>query len=331
MDISYLESMLYEIQCDPVGLPDGMTFLDGEESRSLTQKVDQIITLFKHRNYKKVIPPAFEYYETFEKGSGQNVARKSFSFKDKDGKLLSLRYDMTTPIARMASLKYREEDLPLKFYYQGDVFREQPMHAGKPRQLKQVGVEFIGEPSIKADVEIINLLGKSLVKLNENYRIVLGDVKIYRHILSHLKLRESQLNALHAVLNTKDVVSLALLLEEVDGIQEYKLFLKELPLLVGNIDKVEKKMKNFEDLGFQIYMDRIRSIVNKLSDDVREHLVIDLGLIKDFSYYTSTTLEAYIPNVGYPVANGGRYDELFQSFGKNFAAVGFAIDMSYTI
>ncbi len=331
MDIRYLESMLYEVQCDPIGLPEGMTFLDGEESDRLTKKIDQICTLFKQNKYKKVIPPAFEYYETFEKGSGQNVARKSFSFKDKDGKLLSLRYDMTTPIARMASMKYDEKDLPLKFFYQGDVFREQPMHVGKPRQLKQIGVELIGESDFRADVEIINLLGKAVSKLDESYRIVLGDVKIYKHILSHLKLSHSQLHALHSILNTKDMVSLKLVLQEVKGLQEYKLFLEQLPYLVGTLDQIQTKMQPFEALGFQIYMDRLQNIVNKVSSEVQKHLVIDLSLIKDFSYYTSTTLEAYIPKAGYPIANGGRYDELFQSFGKNFSAVGFAIDMSYTI
>ncbi len=329
MNQDYLKFMLYESDADPVGLPEGVTFLSDSKNDELDELTQNISNIYRKSNFNKVLPPIFEYYETFEKGSGSNIARKAFSFKDKDGKLLSLRYDMTTPIARMAAMKYDKDRLPLRFYYRGDVFREQAIHAGKPRQLRQVGLELIGDDSIESDVEVINLLGKSLEVLSPKYRIVMGDIRLYQHLISQLKLDEPQEQAIHAAFNIKDKVSLAILLKDIEGIEEYKALLLKLPDIVGDESFVLEALEPFQDLGIKHHMERLTEIFNALDKDVKKKTVLDLGMIKDFSYYSSTTLEGYIEGVGYPVANGGRYDELFQSFGKDFPAIGFALDISY--
>lgn len=331
MNEAYLEYMLYESDVKPVGLPEGVTFLSDGSSDVLDEKITDLCRIYREKKYKKVLPPIFEYYETFEKGSGQNIARRSFSFKDKDGKLLSLRYDMTTPIARMVSMRFHNDKLPLRFYYRGDVFREQPSHAGKPRQISQVGIEVVGDDSIDADVEVVRMLGLSLRKLAKTYTIVLGDVRLFRRLLSQLKLTQSQTEAVSVCMSRKDTASLSRIIAPVEGISEYKELLVELPGIVGSMSEVGKRMNDFADTGMGIYVERLTKIVSKLTPAERKHIIIDLSLIKDFSYYTSVTLEGYIPTVGFAIANGGRYDELFTSFGKNYPAIGFAIDMSYSI
>lgn len=331
MNEAYLEYMLYESDVKPVGLPEGVTFLSDKKSDALDAKISEISRIYRERKYKKVLPPIFEYYETFEKGSGQNIARRSFSFKDKDGKLLSLRYDMTTPIARMVSMRYEKEELPLRFYYRGDVFREQPSHAGKPRQIRQVGIETIGKDDIETDAEVVGLLSQSLRRLSKSYTLVLGDVRLFRHLLSQLKLSPSQTEAVSVCTSRKDGASLSKILANAGGIADYKKLLLELPRMVGSISEVNTKMKDYAESGCGIYIERLAKIVSMLTPAERKHVLVDLGLIKDFSYYSSVTFEGYIPSVGYAVAGGGRYDELFTSFGKNLPAIGFAIDMSYML
>ncbi len=331
MNEKYLEYMLYESDVKPIGLPEGVTFLSDAKSDELDEKIVDLCRIYREKKYKKVLPPIFEYYETFEKGSGQNIARRSFSFKDKDGKLLSLRYDMTTPIARMVSMRYEADELPLRFYYRGDVFREQPSHAGKPRQIRQVGVEVIGADSVDADIEVVQLLGESLRRLSKSYTLVLGDVRLFRHLLTQLKLTVAQTEAVSVCTSRKDTASLAKIISSVEGIAEYKKLLLELPNMAGTIADVGKRMNDFSEMGFDIYVERLSQIVSKLSPAEKKHVLIDLGLIKDFSYYTSVTFEGFIPSVGFSIANGGRYDEMFQSFGKNFPAIGYAIDMSYLV
>lgn len=340
MNDQYLEYMLYDSDADPVGLPDGVLFLNEKETAKMESLSGKLMDLFRKNRYQTVTPPLFEHYETFEKGGGTEIARRSFSFKDREGKLLSLRYDMTTPIARMASMpmKFEKDDLPLKFSYCGDVFREQPLHKGKLRQIRQAGIENIGDKSEKTDGEVISLLADSLEILSAetehkgDYTIVLGDIQLYKQVLSQLDLRESQSEAIHSVFDRKDTVSLSKILQNIKADKKYKDVLLALPSMTGNMNDISSRIKGLEP-EFRKYTERLLGILSSsgLKNGLLKKTVIDFGLIKDFSYYSSMTMEGFLNGIGYPIANGGRYDELFASFGKDHPATGFAVDLSYCI
>ncbi len=330
MNNKFLEYMLYESESDPIGLPDGVLFLSENRGKKLEEYSAVLSELFRNEGYQKVVPPVFEYYETFEKGSGLNIARKSFSFKDKEGKLLSLRYDMTTPIARMIAMQYSPGILPLKYYYTGDVYREQPLHKGKLRQIFQAGVECIGESGARSDAGIINLMGRSLEIFDLNYKIVVGDVFLYRRIISEMELNSSREQAIHSAVNKKDIVSLKEILKSVNGDNNFKEILLELPLLTGGYRKIKDALYSISS-WLDEYIERLNSLLTLIPKEIREHIIIDLGLIKDFSYYSSITLEGYIEQAAYPIAGGGRYDNLFQSFGRDYPASGFALDLSFLL
>jgi ATP phosphoribosyltransferase regulatory subunit len=329
MNSAILENLLYESDSDPIGLPSGVIFFSGKQMEEIDALSLNLEKMVNSAGFLKVVPPAFEYYETFEKGGGADIARKAFSFKDKDGKLLSLRYDMTTPIARMAAMKYNMENLPLRFYYNGDVYREQPLHKGKFRQIKQIGIEIVGISGIDADAETVDLLGKTLSLVNEDYRIVLGDISLYKNVLNGLSLNQTQIQAIHVCLDRKDRVSLTKILDHIDDNQKEKNILLELPNLTGRADEIDKKLDDWPDR--KVYCKKLFDLISLLPKKLKEHIVVDLGLIKDFSYYSSLTMEGYAGRFGYPIASGGRYDDLFKAFGKDFPAVGFAIDMSFIL
>jgi ATP phosphoribosyltransferase regulatory subunit len=329
MNPAYLENLLYESDSDPIGLPCGVIFMGGSQLDDIENLSQKLENLYKKSGFQKVVPPAFEYYETFEKGGGADIARRAFSFKDKEGKLLSLRYDMTTPIARMAAMKYNKEDLPLRFFYNGDVYREQPLHKGKFRQIKQIGIEMVGVSGIEADAEAVELLGKTLSSVDEDYRIVLGDIGLYKNVLEGISLDETQLQAVHVCLDRKDTVSLSKILKNTEGKEASKGFLLELNHLTGSTDEVKKQMNKWPDM--MAFCERLFKMTDSLPAAVRKHIIADLGLIKDFSYYSSLTMEGYAGDTGYPIAGGGRYDGLFRAFGKDFPAIGFAIDMGFKL
>jgi ATP phosphoribosyltransferase regulatory subunit len=337
MNDQYLEYMLYDSDADPAGLPEGVLFLNEKETERMEKLSSSMMDLFRKSGYQTVTPPVFEHYETFEKGGGPEIARRSFSFKDREGKLLSLRYDMTTPIARMTAMKFGKEHMPLRFSYCGDVFREQPLHKGKLRQIRQAGIEHIGEDDVKTDVRIIGLLAESLKTLGAlsgngkaGHTVVLGDIQLYKHVLSKMKLSDSVREAIHSTFDRKDRISLGSLVKEIPTEQKYRDMLMELPALNGSVADVQARIKKL-DPEFVPLTQRLMDIASSLGKDDRERVVIDLGLIKDFSYYSSLTLEGYLDGVGYPVANGGRYDRLFAAFGKDHPASGFAVDLSYCI
>jgi ATP phosphoribosyltransferase regulatory subunit len=323
--------MLYESDSDLSGLPDGVVFWGEQQSQRLDDIVNRLTALY--RNYHRVIPPVFEYYETFEKGGGLSIARRSFSFKDKDGKLLSLRYDMTTPIARMMGMKFRNGPLPIRFYYAGDVFREQALHEGKLRQIRQVGIEHIGVKDGDADLEVVRLLGQSLSEIDRDYTIVIGNVEIYRSVLARLSIDDND-EAVHAAFHHKDTTSLDTVLGGRGVGTKWREILLGLTRLAGKPEVIGQRAASLLATAegyFEKHVEPILALVDSLPKDIAGHVIIDLGLLKDFSYYSSLTLEGYVKKLGFPVANGGRYDGLYRQFGGNLPAVGFAIDIGYCV
>ncbi len=323
---SYLEFMLFDSDVEPFGLPDGVLFLTSEEIEELEKREEKLISIFKARNYKKVIPPAFEYYETFERAGGYDVARRSFSFKDKDGKLLSLRFDMTTPIARMIAQKTLKEKV-YKLYYSGNVFREQPFHKGKLRELRQCGIELIGENSSSSDMEVIEMFKESLEVISDDYTIVIGNVKPYKNLLGNLNLSESKKEAMGSIFNKKDITSLKIMLSQLNNVDdEIKNDLLNLIDFSGKVEDLQKRTKIFGK-NIKEEVEKFIEFCMSISKSTKEKIIIDLAMVKDFSYYSSITLEGYIKTIGHPIANGGRYDELFKRFDSNLPAIGFAIDL----
>lgn len=326
----YLTMLLAEVEGYSPGLPDGVFFLE-EESKTLSLG-DELSSFLVRHGYKRVFPPIFEFYETYAKGGATDISRRSFAFKDKDGSLLALRYDMTTPIARMVSQRYADKDMPLRLFYYGDVFREQPFHQGKPRQIRQLGVELIGESTYHGDEEVIAIAAELLKTMDENYRLVLGDMRVYRCCLTALSLSSSQQEAIHRCFHLKDKPSLLTILDDVNGSSQAKNYLVTLMDMIGNLGDVCDLLKKVSSLGREAseVCDYFGYLKTHLSPEIQNRLLVDLGLVKDFGYYSSLMLEGYISQSGYPVCHGGRYDQLYRVFGKDFPAVGFALDLSYT-
>ena len=324
----YLEFMLSETNVEPFGLPDGVVFLYGDELIKLEEKEKLLSSLFEKNDFAKVVPPVFEFYETFEKGGGVEVARRSFSFKDKDGRLLSLRFDMTTPIARMISVKYTNRDMPLRLYYCGNVFREQPFHKGKKRQIRQAGIEVIGSNSIETDIEVIELFCQAISLLSKEYIVVVGDVRIYKKLLSLIDLDEHKLLALETIFNKKDITSLEILMEDINCDEKIKKAFQILLESTGSIEYIKEKLKKINLNGeISRVIEEFFMFFERIDKKLKDKIIVDFALLKDFSYYSSLIFEGYVKGSGYPVGGGGRYDDLFKKFERDYPAIGFAIQI----
>lgn len=324
----YLTMLMAEEEGYAVGLPDGVFFLD--EGSDVLRLGDELCQMVIKKGYRRVYPPLFEFYDTYSKGGSLDISRRSFSFKDKDGSLLALRYDMTTPIARMVAQRYEEGNLPLRLCYYGDVFREQPFHQGKPRQMRQLGIEIVGGERIETDAEMVSLLIELLQKIDKSYRLVIGDIRIYHQCLERLSLSNMQKKAIHHCFHLKDKPSLFAILEKVSGADSEKELLGNLMDFLCDFHSLsEERFMKFGQKAEEVYANFVE-LAKKLPPSEKDKILLDLGMVKDFGYYSSLMIEGYISQSGYAVCHGGRYDGLYASFGKNFPAVGFALDLSYT-
>ena len=151
-----------------------MRYYIGAEARLRRTVEDVAMSVFEGWNYEEVITPSVDYYDLFEQGMGPREAQRGFRFTDNDGRLLALRPDVTSSVARMAATLLSERPRPLRFCYAAPVFRQQTQsHAEWRRENTQLGCELIGVGGTPADLEVLRLAAEILsrLKLQSGYCI----------------------------------------------------------------------------------------------------------------------------------------------------------------
>ncbi|HEU0300287.1 MAG TPA: ATP phosphoribosyltransferase regulatory subunit [Longimicrobium sp.] len=274
--------------------------------------------------YSEVIPPTFEYEEVFTR-AGTKLASELIRFVDRDGRLVALRADFTSAIARMASTRLRDVEPPLRLSYAGKVYRQRPDGGGHARETFQLGAELLGSAGADADVEVLRLVIALLRALRVgDFQINLGDIRFVRPMLAGLEPDEAE--ALRAAIDRKDRAALA------EGARRYGApaalarALVELPELIGRGEVLLRARSLASGPEAAAAIERLRAIDALLAEDERAHVVYDLGEIRGLGYYTGIQFEVFVGGAGRAVAFGGRYDDLLALYGLERPAVGFAME-----
>ncbi|GAF88707.1 unnamed protein product, partial [marine sediment metagenome] len=158
----------------PFGLRDIFPFESSE--RNAIKRI--ISSQFQRWGYGEVKTPVMEYTENISIGVGKDWKDKLINFIDADGSLISLRADMTIPIARLAGMRIKKDQLPARFCYFSDVFRQSGTQIGDKRVYSQAGLEFIGSKNqINADAEVLIVLIRIMRDLGlSEFKLGLGHI-----------------------------------------------------------------------------------------------------------------------------------------------------------
>lgn len=156
-----------------------------EENLRQRKVIDTVREISGRYGFDEIETPIFERTEVFSRTLGDTsdiVTKEMYTFEDKGGELLTLRPENTAGVARAFISGGLAQSLPLKFTYQGSMFRYERPQKGRLRQFHQVGVEVLGVEGPLADVEVISLgahfldalgiLDKTVLELNS-----LGDTE----------------------------------------------------------------------------------------------------------------------------------------------------------
>lgn len=310
-------------------LPPGVKDWLPAEAAALRKLEEELVTLFKGWGYREVLTPTFEFVETFTAGSPVGEESSLFKFIDRDGRVLALRPEMTAPIARLVATSLKREDAPLRLCYRAGVFRYEEVRAGRMREFHQAGVELIGAEGVAADAEIIALAVETLLKAGfKEFRLGLGQVAVTKGVLQDLALPREGVLRLKTALAGKDYVTLERLLDvyNLEGRQRRNLEL--LATLHGGKEALEEAGDNFDQPGAAAALEDLAQVWDALAAcGLEKWLFIDLGILRDFDYYTGIVFEGYVPGLGMPVCGGGRYNELLGRFGLSCPATGFAVGL----
>ncbi len=277
--------------------------------------------------YDEIVTPTIELLDTLTAVNGSNLAPHMFKLFDKNNRTLALRYEMTTPIARVAASRLRDEKLPLKLSYISSVFRYEQTQTGRQCEFHQAGVELLGSDKPAADAEIIALAVNVMKKagLNE-FIICLGQVDFINGLMKQCGIEPKDRNRIRGAIENRDLVGLNSIVDAADISPEARAKVKEIPLLHGGKDILKKAYSMINNEQSRKALDNLSEIYDLLAAyDVADYVTFDLGVIRDFNYYTGMVFEAYAPGLGYPLCGGGRYDNMLTDFGIELSATGFAV------
>lgn len=316
----YKEEFVLEI---PYGTRD---FLPREAAQKRSIET-ALADTFARWGYAEVVTPTIEYLDTLTIGNGSALEPHMFKFFDKSNRTLALRHEMTTPIARMAASRLKGEELPLKLSYISSVYRYEQTQTGRQCEFYQAGVELMGVPTAAADAEIIALAVAAMRQAGlENFQICLGQVEFINGVMQQVNLSRELQEQIKQAMEKRDLVGLGSIIEQTELPKSAKELLKQIPLLHGREEMLKKAYDMVVNEQSKRALDNLQEIFNLLKAyGAADYVNFDLGVIRDFGYYTGMVFEAYAPGLGFPVCGGGRYDHMLSDFGNACPATGFAL------
>jgi ATP phosphoribosyltransferase regulatory subunit len=285
-------------------------------------------TLFEQWGFREIVTPTLEYFQVLTAGVGTGLAEDMYKFLDRGNSILALRPDMTTPIARVAASRMKDQPLPLRLYYIANVFQHVAQtQAGRQCEFYQAGVELLGAGNPMADAEIIALAVAALQEAGlSRIQISIGQVDFINGVMEETGLAVPERQAIKHALLTRDFVGLGELLSKSRLSPEKQAFITRIPLLHGKQAVIHEALTMTESYKARQALQNLHTVFSMLDMyDVSQYVNIDLGLIRDFDYYTGMVFEVYTPGLGFPICGGGRYDNLVEQFGTAIPATGFAI------
>jgi ATP phosphoribosyltransferase regulatory subunit len=306
-------------------IPPGTQILISRAARRRRVLEHAICSVFEGWSYEEIIPPIFDYYDVFAKGMGAGQEEHIYRFIDREGNILALRPEFTSLVAKTVATRLASAPKPIRLFYSGEVLRFEKPKGGRQREFAQIGIEHYGGAAKTADVEILLIAVETLQRLGiQGFQINLGSVDFFGGIVDRIELPAEQIAAIKDCLNIKDQSGLEALLQTLPLEERRKKILRAVPHLTGGksvITEARGLVKNSRSVDALDHLEEIYSIFEKL--DLAQHLTIDLGEIRGFDYYTGILFRAYVRDLGFEVASGGRYDGLPGEFGEDLPAVGF--------
>ena len=287
----------------------------------------RIAEMFNSWGYDEIVTPTIEYLDTFTMGNDSSLEDGMFKLFDKTNRTLALRYEMTPPIARVVASRMKDEKFPLKLSYISSVFRYEKTQTGRQCEFHQAGVELIGSADVSADAEVIALAINVLKESGlNNFQVCLGQVDFINGIMQQCCLTSKCKSKIRKAIENRNLVELGQIVDETQLSDDAKAILKQLPLLHGGEEVLAKAYNMAMNEQSRLALDNLKEIYQLLkSYRVADYVTFDLGVIRNFSYYTGLVFEVYTPGLGFPVCGGGRYDNMLEDFGCNRPATGFAL------
>ena len=347
-------------------LPRGFVDRDAADIRAVNEMTAKIRAVYEHYGFDPVETPLFEYTDALGKflPDADRPNEGVFSLQDDDDQWMSLRYDLTAPLARHVAENFNEIQLPYRTYRAGYVFRNEKPGPGRFRQFMQFDADTVGAAGVQADAEMCMMMADTMEALG----IARGDYVIR---VNNRKVLDGVLEAIGLGGDDKAGARLTVL-RAIDKLDKFGPEGVRLLLGAGRKDESGDFTKgaglNEEQIGKVLFFIGIKDYFESAADLAKlvegtarggegvdelnqiGHLVtsagygpdrikIDPSVVRGLEYYTGPVFEAELQFavtnekgekvVFGSVGGGGRYDGLVSRFmGQPVPATGFSIGVS---
>lgn len=312
-------------------LPEGVEEILPEEAKAIDSLRRKLLDMYSTWGYDMVIPPLLEYTDSLLIGLGRDIDLLTLKVTDQlSGRTLGIRADITPQTARMDAHSFDRQGAN-RLCYAGHVVHARPKNPLATRTPIQAGLEFYGEASVEADIEVVSLLLESLrVAGLPSLHIDMGHVGIYRAMAADAGLSVVQEQAFFELLQRKAMTEIrAWVAANISQPAKAAYFLS-LPDLAGGLDVLDGARQVYASLPNAIaaidQLDHVAQVVAQRYPDAE--LYFDLGEVRGYHYLTGLVFAAFASGYGNPIASGGRYDHIGEVFGRARPATGFAVDIT---
>ena len=344
-----------KISKPPVDLPGG--FIDRKEKELVIRDflIKQIKEVMTKYGFEFLETPSFEYTESLGKflPDKDRPSEGVFSFEDSK-KWLSLRYDLTAPLARFTAKNFDNLPRPFKRYQLGTVWRNEKPGPGRFREFLQFDADYVGTSNLLADSELCVLISEILEKcglVNNEFNIKISNRKLSKGLLEELNITDQnqQSISLRAIdkLDRVGIEGVRLLLGKgrkdksgdfTDGAQLKENQIKKIVEFLNSKDLNQLEQIGCKNKLFEEGINELKQIVKNFDFFKFYNFKIDPTVVRGLEYYTGPIFEAELTfkvknekgveiEFG-SIGGGGRYDDLVKRFkNQECPATGISIGL----
>jgi histidyl-tRNA synthetase len=304
-----------------------------EEMRQRKEAENTLRRVFENYGFGEVQTPLFEDLKLFTTKSGEEIVDQLYNFKDKGGRDLTLRPEITAPISRLYLNEMQKSAKPIKLYYYGSCFRYERPQKGRFRQFWQFGCELIGAKSPEGEAEVIAMCNSSLEALGiTTAEINVNHLGIIRGLFKHFDIDEATQREIMIVIDKgdKELLKESLIGENpiIKDNAELNDVLLKLIDMVGDssiIKTIEDLVSPYEEA--RDALEEFKELVDTLKSFQVTNYKLNLGVARGLDYYTGIVFEVYVQVLGAQkqVCGGGTYNLVKLFGGEDVASTGFAL------
>ncbi len=283
----------------------------------------ELSKLYEQYGYRKFCMAKFEEYSFYSDNRDFLSCEGVIAFNNSDGRLMALKPDITLSIVKNARI---EKNSFTKTYYNENVYRISD-ETNDYKEIKQTGVELMGNIDFYSIAEIVTLALKSLDKIDVNCVLCLSHMSFISSVLDEMKIPSSAKEQIIFCEKNKNAHDIKAICQQYDVEERYTQYLCALPNLNGNFEEVLKGLRSVSmNEATDKACEELAQVYETLKNvNLADRVQLDLSVVNRSSYYNGIIFNGYVKASPTPVLAGGRYDNLAGKIRKGIGAIGFAV------